>query len=126
MVVDRRMGEIVVVREDVVYYYMLEGRGLLMVYEGVKKLVVVYGDYVVVVLLLMLVGEVDMMRRRFWGGVVDSIYIFMLIYLELRIIVYSEMVLVDVKYIFVLWVDLYMLMLDGKVCCFWEVREDDG
>ncbi|VBB78255.1 Putative Vacuolar protein sorting-associated protein 11 [Podospora comata] len=115
MVVDRRTGEIVVAREDAVYYYTLEGRGPPTAYEGAKKLVAVYGDYVAVVSPPTPAGEADTTRRRFWGGAADSIYTFTLIHPELRIIAHSETVLADVKHIFALWGDLYMLTLDGKI-----------
>ncbi|KAK0737264.1 hypothetical protein B0T21DRAFT_438644 [Apiosordaria backusii] len=115
MVVDRRTGEIVVAREDAVYYYTLEGRGPPTAYEGAKKLVAVYGDYVALVSPPTPAGETDTMRRRFFGGAADSIYTFTLIHPDLRIIAHSETVLADVKHIFALWGDLYMLTLDGKI-----------
>ncbi|KAK4175304.1 putative vacuolar protein sorting-associated protein 11 [Triangularia setosa] len=115
MVVDRRTGEIVVAREDAVYYYTLEGRGPPTAYEGAKKLVAVYGDYVALVSPPTPAGETDTTRRRFWGAAADNIYTFTLIHPELRIIAHSETVLADVKHIFALWGDLYMLTLDGKI-----------
>ncbi|KAK4221296.1 hypothetical protein QBC38DRAFT_513637 [Podospora fimiseda] len=115
MAVDKRTGEIVVGREDAVYYYTLDGRGPPTAYEAPKKLVAVYHDYIALVSPPSPAGETDTMRRRFWGSAADSIYTFTLIHPDLRIIAHSETVLSDVKHIFSLWGDLYMLTQDGKV-----------
>ncbi|KAK3990446.1 vacuolar protein sorting-associated protein 11 [Cladorrhinum sp. PSN332] len=115
MSVDKRTGEIVVGREDAVYYYTLDGRGPPTAYEAPKKLVAVYHDYIALVSPPSPAGETDTMRRRFWGTAADSIYTFTLIHPDLRIIAHSETVLADVKHIFPLWGDLYMLTQDGKV-----------
>jgi len=115
MAVDKRTGEIVVAREDAVYYYTLDGRGPPTAYEAPKKLVAVYHDYIALVSPPTPAGETDTMRRRFWGTAADSIYTFTLIHPDLRIIAHSETVLSDVKHIFPLWGDLYMLTHEGKV-----------
>lgn len=115
MAVDKRTGQIVVAREDAVYYYTMDGRGPPTAYEGSKKLISVYGDYIALVSPPTPVGETDTMRRRFWGQAADSIYTFTLIHPELRIIAHSETVLSDVKHIFQIWGDLYILTQDGKV-----------
>ncbi|KAL1838774.1 hypothetical protein VTJ49DRAFT_2236 [Mycothermus thermophilus] len=115
MAVDRSTGNIVVAREDAVYYYTLDGRGPPTAYEGPKKMVAVYQDYIALVSPPTPSGEADAMRRRFWGAAADSIYTFTLIHPELRIIAHSETVLSDVKLIFQLWGDLYMLTQEGKV-----------
>jgi tetratricopeptide (TPR) repeat protein len=115
MAVDRATGNIVVAREDAVYSYNLEGRGPPTAYEGPKKMVAVYQDYIALVSPPMASGEADAMRRRFWGAAADSIYTFTLIHPELRIIAHSETVLSDVKLIFPLWGDLFMLTQQGKV-----------
>ncbi|KAK3293576.1 uncharacterized protein B0H64DRAFT_216491 [Chaetomium fimeti] len=115
MVVDKKTGNIVVGREDAVYYYTLDGRGPPTAYEAPKKLISVYQDYIALVSPPTPAGEADTMRRRFWGATADSIYTFTLIHPDLRIIAHSETVLSDVKHIFQLWGDLYMLTQDGKV-----------
>jgi vacuolar protein sorting-associated protein 11 len=115
MAVDKKTGNIVVAREDAVYYYTLDGRGPPTAYEAPKKLISVYQDYIALVAPPTPAGEADTMRRRFWGATADSIYTFTLIHPELRIIAHSETVLSDVKHIFQLWGDLYMLTQEGKV-----------
>ncbi|KAK3304676.1 uncharacterized protein B0T15DRAFT_400127 [Chaetomium strumarium] len=115
MAVDKKSGQIVVGREDAVYYYNLDGRGPPIAYEAPKKLVAVFQDYIALVSPPTPVGETDTMRQRFWGGAADSIYTFTLIHPDLRIIAHSETVLSDVKHIFQLWGDLYVLTQEGKV-----------
>ncbi|KAL2179759.1 uncharacterized protein P884DRAFT_318410 [Thermothelomyces heterothallicus CBS 202.75] len=115
MAVDKKTGSIVVAREDAVYYYTLDGRGPPTAYETPKKLVSVYRDYIALVSPPTPAGETDAIRRRFWGATADSIYTFTLIHPDLRIIAHTETVLSDVKHIFQLWGDLYMLTQDGKV-----------
>ncbi|AEO62020.1 hypothetical protein MYCTH_2312908 [Thermothelomyces thermophilus ATCC 42464] len=115
MAVDKKTGSIVVAREDAVYYYTLDGRGPPTAYETPKKLISVYQDYIALVSPPTPAGETDAIRRRFWGATADSIYTFTLIHPDLRIIAHTETVLSDVKHIFQLWGDLYMLTQDGKV-----------
>ncbi|KAK4111059.1 vacuolar protein sorting-associated protein 11 [Canariomyces notabilis] len=115
MAVDKRTGNIVVGREDAVYYYTLDGREAPTAYEAPKKLVAVYQDYIALVSPPTPAGETDTMRRRFWGATADSIYTFTLIQPDLRIIAHSETVLSDVKSIFHVWGDLYILTQEGKV-----------
>ncbi len=117
MAVDKRTGNIVVGREDAIYYYTLDGRGPPTAYEAPKKLISVYQDYIALVSPPAPAGETDTMRRRFWGDAADSIYAFTLIHPDLRIIAHSETVLSDVKHIFDLWGGLYILTQEGKVGC---------
>ncbi|CAI4217364.1 unnamed protein product [Parascedosporium putredinis] len=49
MTTDRNSGEIVVAREDAIYYYTMDGRGPPRAYESPKSQVAVYGDYVALV-----------------------------------------------------------------------------
>ncbi|KXX75148.1 Vacuolar protein sorting-associated protein 11 [Madurella mycetomatis] len=115
MAVDKKTGHIVIGREDAVYYYTLDGRGPPTAYETTKKLVSVFRDYIALVSPPTPAGETDTMRRRFWGATADSIYTFTVIHPDLRIIAHSETVLSDVKHIFQIWGDLYILTQDGKV-----------
>ncbi|KAK3315511.1 hypothetical protein B0H66DRAFT_346224 [Apodospora peruviana] len=115
MAIDKRSGDIVVARDDAVYYYTLDGRGPPTAYEAPKKLIAVYQDYIALVSPPTPAGESDTLRRRFWGPAADSIFTFTLIHPELRVVAHSESVLSDVKYIFQIWGDLYTLTQDGKV-----------
>ncbi|KAK3683374.1 hypothetical protein B0T22DRAFT_430670 [Podospora appendiculata] len=115
MAVDKKTGDIVVARDDAVYYYTMDGRGPPAAYEAPKKLIEVYQDYIALVSPPTPAGESETMRRHFWGATADSIFTFTLIHPDLRIIAHSESVLSDVKHIFQLWGDLHILTQDGKV-----------
>ncbi|KAK0634333.1 hypothetical protein B0T17DRAFT_566796 [Bombardia bombarda] len=117
MAVDKRTGDIVIGRDDAIYYYTLDGRGPPSAYEAPKKLVSVYQDYIAIVSPPTPAGESD---RRFWGSTADNIFTFTLIHPELRIIAHSESVLADVQHIFEIWGDLYILTQDGKVFSYHE------
>src|SRR5205809_623222 len=49
LTVDERTGDIIVVREDAIYYYSPGGRGPCYAYEGPKTLVDTFRSYVVLV-----------------------------------------------------------------------------
>lgn len=117
MSVDNETGDIVVGRDDAIYYYTLEGRGPPIAYEAPKKLVSVYQDYIALVSPPTNTGESDTMRRRFWGVTADSIFTFTLIHPDLRIIAHSESVLSDVKHIVQIWGDLFTITQEGQVGC---------
>lgn len=117
MSVDKETGDIVVGRDDAIYYYTLDGRGPPIAYEAPKKLVSVYQDYIALVSPPTNTGESDTMRRRFWGATADSIFTFTLIHPDLRIIAHSESVLSDVKHIVEIWGDLFTITQEGQVGC---------
>ncbi|KAK3490501.1 vacuolar protein sorting-associated protein 11 [Neurospora hispaniola] len=115
MSVDKETGDIVVGRDDAIYYYTLDGRGPPIAYEAPKKLVSVYQDYIALVSPPTNTGESDTMRRRFWGATADSIFTFTLIHPDLRIIAHSESVLSDVKHIVQIWGDLFTITQEGQI-----------
>lgn len=49
MTVDKKNSDILVVRDDAIYYYRVDGRNSCYGYDGTKSLVAVYGDYVAIV-----------------------------------------------------------------------------
>ncbi|KAA8565979.1 hypothetical protein EYC84_009783 [Monilinia fructicola] len=49
MTVDKKNSDILVVRDDAIYYYRVDGRNSCYGYDGPKSLVAVYGDYVAIV-----------------------------------------------------------------------------
>ncbi|KAL0470467.1 vacuolar protein sorting protein [Neurospora intermedia] len=115
MSVDKETGDIVVGRDDAIYYYTLDGRGPPIAYEAPKKLVSVYQDYIALVSPPTNTGESDTMRRRFWGATADSIFTFTLVHPDLRIIAHSESVLSDIKHIVQIWGDLFTITQEGQV-----------
>jgi hypothetical protein len=125
MTLDKKTGEIVVAREDALYYYTVDGRGPPRAYESPKSLVSVHQEYVALVCPPSNVSakEPEPMRRRF-GGAADALLnasTFLLLETDLRIIAHSESLISPVKYLVQIWGDLYTLTQDGKVSvhCEW-------
>lgn len=121
MTVDRKSGDIVIARDDAIYYYTLDGRGPPRAYEGAKKLVSVYQDYVAVVSPPAdspTRGEPHSLRRRFGGQAADELFntsTFTLLETDLKLIAHTESLVSQVQAIFQIWGNLYILTLDGKV-----------
>lgn len=121
MTVDKKTGDIVVAREDAIYYYTLEGRGPPRAYEAPKSLISVYGDYVALVsppASSPAGGEPDNIRRRFGAATADVIFnasTFALLETDLRVIAHTESLISQVRAIVQIWGDLYTLLQDGKV-----------
>ena len=116
MTVDKRNGDIVVVREDAIYYYGVNGRGSCYAYEGPKKSVDIYRDYVALVSPPHS-GRSDTLKR-FGNGAVDDMFnttTFTLLETDLKFVAHSEKMVSQVKALFQEWGDLFLLTLDGKV-----------
>lgn len=121
MTVDKKSGDIVIAREDAIYYYTLDGRGPPRAFEGRKRLVSVFQDYVAVVSPPADTprGEPGSLRRRFGGQTADELFnntsTFTLLETDLKLIAHSESLISEVQAIFQIWGDLYTLTQDGKV-----------
>jgi hypothetical protein len=120
MTVDKKTGDIVIARDDAIYYYTLDGRGPPRAYEGRKRLVSVYQDYVAVVSppADSPRGEPDSIRRRFGGQTADELFntsTFTLLETDLKLVAHSESLISQVQAIFQVWGDLYTLTQEGKV-----------
>ena len=120
MTLDSSSGDIVVVREDAIYYYGVHGRGPCYAYEGPKKLVRSFKDYVA----LVCPPQPDKTSipntlRRFGGGQADELFnisTLTLLDTDLKFVAHSEGLISQVKAVFIEWGDLFVLTLDGKVC----------
>ncbi|KAJ9143422.1 Vacuolar protein sorting-associated protein 11 [Pleurostoma richardsiae] len=121
MTVDKRTGDIIVARDDAIYYYTLDGRGPPRAYEAPKSLVSVYGDYIALVsppASSPASSEPDTIRRRFGGATADVIFnasTFALLEMDLRVIAHTESLISPVKALFQIWGNLFTLTQDGKV-----------
>ncbi|EPE07725.1 vacuolar membrane protein [Ophiostoma piceae UAMH 11346] len=134
MTVDRRTGDIVVARDDAIYYYTIDGRGPPRAYDTPKSLVSVYNDYVALVSPASQLGSGGgsgngggnngggaASRRRLGASVAataDALFntsTFALLETDLKVVAHSETLLSPVKAIFNLWGGLCVLTLDGKV-----------
>jgi hypothetical protein len=120
MTLDSRNGDIVVVRDDAIYYYGIEGRGPCYAYDGPKSLVSIYGDYVALVSppATNVASTKTNTLRRFGAGQADDLFntsTFTLLDTGLKFVAHSESLFSQVKALFSIWGDLFSLTQDGKV-----------
>lgn len=119
MTVDKSNGDIVVARDDAIYYYGENGRGPCFAFEGPKKLVSIYKNYVALVLPPKATSpSAANAVRRFGAAQADEFYntsTFTLLDTDLKFVAHSEALISQVKSLFVEWGDLFLLTLDGKV-----------
>lgn len=120
MTLDKSNGDIVVVRDDAIYYYGIDGRGPCYAYDGPKALVSIYGDYIALVSppINSAVSTKTNVLRRFGGAQADEIFntsTFTILDTGLKFIAHSESLVSQVKTIFMIWGDLFTLTQDGKV-----------
>ena len=120
MTLDKKNGDIVVVRDDAIYYYGVDGRGPCYAYDGPKSLVTIFENYVALV--SPPVAPVASTRsntlRRFGGAQADDLFntsTFTLLETGLKFVAHSESLVSQVKTIFMIWDDLFTLTQDGKV-----------
>lgn len=121
MTIDEKNGDIVVVRDDAIYYYGANGRGLSFAYEGPKQLVRVFHQYVALVSPPQTPSpnRSNSLRTFFGVGRNDDIYntsTFALLDTDLRYVAHTESLISQVRAMFIEWGDLFLLTLDGKVC----------
>lgn len=120
MTFDESNGDIVVVRDDAIHYYGVNGRGPSFAYEGPKQLVSVFGDYVALVSppKATTPTKPNVLRRAFGVGRADDLLntsTFALLDTDLKFIAHTETLISQVKALFIEWDDLFLLTLDGKV-----------
>ncbi|KAI1825443.1 vacuolar protein sorting protein-like protein [Xylaria intraflava] len=120
MTVNDKTGDIIMVREDAVYYYTVEGRGLCFANDGATTLISTFGDYVALVSppSSSTNGASDNMRRRFGGASTESLFnaaTFTMVDPQLQIVSHSETLISQVKALFEIWGDLFILTQDGKI-----------
>lgn len=120
MTANSKTGDIIVVREDAVYYYTSEGRGLCFANDGTTSLVSTFQDYVALVSPppVSSSGRSDSIGRRFGGSNAEALFNaarFTMVDPMLQIVGHSESLISEVKAIFKIWGDLFVLTQDGKV-----------
>ncbi|KAG4437262.1 hypothetical protein IFR05_007239 [Cadophora sp. M221] len=125
MTLDKRTGDIVVVRDDAIYYYGVDGRGPCYAYDGPKSLVNVFGDYVALVSppSTTISPAKSNGLRRFGGPQAEDIFntsTFTLLETGLKFVAHSESLVSQVKTLFKIWGDLFALTQDGKI---WRYHE---
>lgn len=124
MTVDKTTRDVVVARNDGIYYYGLHGRGPAYAFEGEKKSISIFKDYIA----LVSPSKTNILTRsaplRAFGGgnQADDFFStsgFTILHTDLKFIAHQESLSSDVKFIFMEWGDLFVFTLDGKV--FWTV-----
>ncbi|KAI9846550.1 MAG: hypothetical protein M1838_001246 [Thelocarpon superellum] len=119
MTVDQRTGDIIVVRDDAIYYYGLNGRGPCYAYEGPKRLVDTYKEYVALISPPKSRStSANTAMGRFSNGSADDLFnttTFTLLDTDLKYVAHSEGLIAQVKTLFVEWGDLFILTVDGKL-----------
>ena len=119
MTFDAANGDIVVVRDDAIHYYGINGRGPSFAYEGPKQPITMFGDYVALVTPPKESTPTKMSTlRRFVGSRRDDLYntsTFALLDTDLKYIAHTENLISQVKALFIEWGDIFLLTLDGKV-----------
>jgi hypothetical protein len=119
MAVDKATRDVVVARDDAIYYYGLHGRGPPYSYEGEKQMITIFKDYVAIVSppksnALPRVNPL----RSFGVAPADDVFntsTFTLLNTELRFIAHQEQISSQVKAMVSEWGDLFVLTTDGKV-----------
>ncbi|KAF2401451.1 vacuolar protein sorting-associated protein 11 [Trichodelitschia bisporula] len=120
MTVDESTRDVVVAREDGIYYYGLHGRGPVYAYEGPKKSINVFEDYIA--LISPPQNNTSIARtaplRAFGTTQADDLFStsnFTILNTDLKFIAHQEALASPVKFIFMEWGDLFLLTLDGKI-----------
>jgi hypothetical protein len=116
---DQESGDIVVAREDAIYYYGRNGRGPSYAFDGPKKIVKMYKDYVGLVCPPR-VAQMSKSKtfRRLGGEEIDELFSsssFTLLDTDLKYVAHTESLPSQVKDVFVEWKELFLLTVDGKV-----------
>lgn len=119
MTQDRHTGDIVVAREDAIYYYGSGGRGPNYAFDGPKKTVKIFKEYIGVVCPPR-VTQLSKSKtfRRLGGDEVDELFSnssFTLLDTDLKYIAYTESLPAQIKEVFVEWNELFVLTVEGKV-----------
>lgn len=119
MTVDRATNDVVVAREDGLYYYGLHGRGTAYAYDGPKQIVGIFKEYIT---LVSPPRPTNLARntslRAFGTSSTDEMFsssTFTILNTDLKFIAHQEQLSSQVKAIFQEWGDLYILTLDGKI-----------
>ena len=120
MTLDESSGDIVVARDDSIYYYGANGRGPSYAYEGPKQLIDTFNQYVAIVSPPQAPSASRTTALRTFGAnQTDDMFnpsTFTLLDTDLKYVAHSETLVSHVAAVFVEWGDIFVVTLDGKVC----------
>jgi vacuolar protein sorting-associated protein 11 len=124
MTQDPETEDIVVARNDAIYYYGPNGRGPSYAFEGPKTKVLVYKDYVAVICPPR-VAQLSKSKqfRQLGGEEVDDLFTtssLTLLDTDLKFVAHNESISAQIKDVFVVWNELFLLTADGKVLRYQE------
>ncbi|OBT91139.1 hypothetical protein VE02_00048 [Pseudogymnoascus sp. 03VT05] len=124
MTVDERNGDVVVVRDDAIYYYGIDGRGPCFAYDGPKSLVQCHEEYLAIITPPVTTSNAKASTlRRFGGSQAEELFntsTFTVLDTELQIVAHSESMVSQIQTLLNLWGDLYALTLEGKILRYHE------
>lgn len=119
MTVDKTTGDIIVVRDDAIYSYGVNGRGPSFAYEGPKQLVRTFRDYIALVAPPKQSTPTKMSAlRRLVGSRPDGMFnasTFSILDTDLKYVAHMETLMSPVRALFIEWGDLFLFTTDGKV-----------
>ena len=119
MTIDKATNDLLVARDDAIYYYGLHGRGPYYPYEGPKKMISIAKGFIAVVSTPQTRPSSATTSLRMLGShaadkLFDS-FTFTVLDVDLKIIAHQETMTSPVFSIFVEWGNMFFLTLDGKV-----------
>jgi vacuolar protein sorting-associated protein 11 len=119
MSTDEETKDIIIARDDAVYYYGPNGRGPSFAFDGPKKMITTFKDYVGLVCPPR-VAQVSKSKtyRRLGGSEMKDLFTtssFSLLETDLRYIAHTESLSGQVKEVFSAWGELFLMTSDGKV-----------
>ena len=116
---DLATNDLVVARDDAVYFYGPNGRGPSYAYDIPKKSIKIFKGYVGLVCPPRVTNVAKSKTfRRLGGDEINDAFgssSFTLLDTDLRYVAYNESLSTPPKQIFVMWGELFLLMEDGKV-----------
>ncbi|CAD6502529.1 BgTH12-05120, partial [Blumeria graminis f. sp. triticale] len=121
MTLNESNNDIIVVREDAIYYYGIQGRGPCYAFDGPKSHVAIFKDYVAIIsppstLSKSLARNNNL--QRFGGPHTNNIFntsSLTLLDTGLKFIAHSESLVSQVKFLFIIWGKLFTLTQEGKI-----------
>lgn len=120
MTLDKSNDDIIIVRDDAIYYYGVDGRGPCYAYDGPKNLVTTFNHYVALACPPAVSSKSmrDNSLQSFGGAQANDIFntsTFTLLDTSLKFIAHSESLVSQVKWVIKIWGDLFTVTVDGKV-----------
>lgn len=118
MALDKDTGDILIARDDAIHTYGLRGRGPSFAFDSPKETLNLFRGYVALVCPPKTTASKSDSLRRFSVGQTDDIFntrTFTILDTDLNFIAHSEALISDIKSVFTIWGDLFLITLDGKV-----------